>query len=435
MEDLRKRSDSLTPPYPTFGEFIRGLMGLGKKARDIAAMFPVRGHDLHEATVNGWSAGNPPNKIFYGDIRKKFGYDFAERAFFEAAGQISFPFVDGPEALRGIRSNTALKIFLLDLVKQTRPEALCRVFGLAHVSSLFTFMHSDQGMTVESLVKILKGLPTVLAQLAGDPLGELTPVSRLAQVIYDCRLKSGMSRQEYAKHLGLDIIYLRYLEEFVTTKKGADRARAQKSGMTRDLERLRKLCQTLNRERVRLGMATASVTPPPTPPSPQPSPIQGEGDPSEVRPPALRPEVRPLPGSDLAQLVVELRREMHELRAEVAILKSGGVSPSPLLLPLIEREVEEPYRSPFATERWREHDLVVDAAFVKLVGLQIRTLCEHLGLLAGVRDESARARIRAELSEPLMIELLGSIRAFAEVHPGATLKLFESWRAWAERMK
>lgn len=407
MDDLRKRKSSLDPPYPSFAEFLQACLET-QTAKDFAAGFSHQGNALHEDTIIAWSAGHPPNRSLRDQITKKTGYHFGERAFYEAARETGFPPADAHPDIASILKIDDLRLYLLTLRDVVRLESLTNFFDLSSSSLIGGFVSDDAaGLSHETLVRILRKLPEVPRHVSGEILSELTPISVVATVLRNCRHKSGMKRQHYADHLGVGESYLRFLEEF------ADAKEARKVGGVKDPERYRALCATLMKERARLGLAPSS----PEEEMRAPAVILETESPPIVDPSSLPAPVPEVKGA------AALWTEIHRLWEAVRALQDNGASS------------DAPYRSPFAPERWHEHDNPIGPEFVTAVGDQIMALCENLGVLAGVRDETQRARIRAALEDTLLVELLGAIEAFVQKYPGEALRLLESRRQFFSGLK
>lgn len=413
MEDLRKRTDSLTPPYPSFGEFVRELLNKGMKAKDIAAKISHHdGRPLKEKAINDWASDAKPGTNLQGQITESLGYDFAERAFVEAAQKVGFPPADAPPEIQTIRTSRALKEFLQRLFEQTRKEAFSQFCGFKSASSIGNYVSGSQGLSLESYEKTLRALPQIPSQLSGEVLGVFTPTIRVAEILRECRLKSGQERKTYAKRLGLSYDYFRYLEDL--PGRVAD-GKAKPTGATANRERFEQLCTKLTKERQRLGLVgTAEET--------EDSEEADElGMPHEEPTPA-RPGTA-YPGDAIQDLQEEVRRltaGLQQAQGELAELRTAvlGKAPQP-----------EPYESPFFGERAQTHSFQADAQRVRVVRNAVELLCEELGLLAGMTDESIRQYAREQLRQPLF-ELFTSIHAFDNKNPfSETLRrLGKSWR-------
>lgn len=395
MEELRNRTDSLAPPYPSFGAFIRSLLESGQRARQIADKIGVR-----EKAVHAWAADNQPGTQHHRPISERLSFDFGELAFREAAEETGFPPRNAPKEIRDIRTNRALRDYISQFGKRTNLEALIRLCGFT-TRSMFTGFSHGHNLSRESIVKILRKLPEVPHHLSGEVLSPLTPTIKIATTARDLRLQSGLERKAFAAKLGVSFDYLRYLEDLLGRTPEEQR---RISNATQNVERLERLCKALMEERKRLN---------------------GGEPPSADEAPEHRTGRAALEELDQPDDLAEAWRAIRALQAEVQALRAMRAGRPPKAL----RAEDEPYVSPLSEARWQEHGVTVDATRVRLVRLAILMLTEELGFLAGIQDETLRATVREELAAPLS-ELFMAIEAFGKKHPfSATMqKLIASWR-------
>lgn len=371
-EELGKRNDSITPPYPAFDAFIRDLIENGVRSRDIAKMIinPRTDKPIEEEIITGWSTGGQVGTNIKPFVTATLGYDFTEYGFGKVANLLGFPSENAPNEIKAIRTNSALKIYLLDVGKKISFELLTVFFGFTHSSIFTNFFDDGKGFSEESLQKILQTIEGLPSQVSGEILSEYTPQKVVSKFLMEYRLASGDSREEMARKIGETVDYLRYMESVHKRTTDGDKRLIP----TRDKTRYLKICRFLAKERNRLKLVKFA--------SADESAVLDAGAP--------------------------LRAENGEVRQSA--------------------EETAEYTSPFSHARWRFHETLVDKSRIKLVRLLIMTLIEELGFLASVNNPERRAEIRLILNEPLKIELLAALEAFCQKNPGETLELIESWR-------
>lgn len=398
MEDLRARVDSITPPYPTFGEFMRTVLAEGQRPSDIASRILYRNLPIHEETVTGWASDHSPGNNLEPLIRQEFGYDFAEYRFSQIAQEIGFPPPDAPPQIRAIRTIRALRAYIHELVPaQITVTILTAFVGFKHASLLQNFMNkSDMAPAPESFRQLLRKLPELPRHLRGEVLSPFTSMAVLAELVSECQLKSGLPVIKFAERGGLKYTYVRYLIE--AHRNGSFKECGKKSGYTKDPSQRDDLLRVLKEECRRYQIGPYA-----------------RHDDGEVETPSAETE------TSTPSLVVAA----DEVVAPVCpVVTPPTTIPSP-----------PSYLSPFSPRRWHEHQFPVDDARVKTVRALVTALCEELGLLASIEDEEVRARIRAQLNDALMIELMGAIEGFCQKYPGAALRIIEGWRVLADNLK
>lgn len=422
--DLKNRTDSITPPYPSFGEFIRSLLDEGYTAKDIADS--IRDNDdkaVSEELVNKWASDASPQYNIRPGIQRAFGYDFVERSFYEAAIETGFPGENPPQEIAEIRTVSALRQYMKKLLQDGIIMArLVEFFGMH--SKVLRNLVEKSGLSKESFVYVLHRLPVVPLHVDGTFLSDLTPVDIIAKCVFECRISSGMGKKEYAERLGIDVAYLQYLEERLH-RKPTERTAPAKGGVHTP-ERMQKLCTRLMAERNRLAGKETAAT--------QPEPEQEQATESV---PVREKDARPVPARETdpaEQRLRNIERRLYELerRLDSDGTKKPMANPPAAGSPTTEQTHADGYRSPFTPERWHEHDASADNAFIRVAETLVIQVCESLGYLAQVRDPQRRGAIRARFA-PLMTELLCAAEGFSQEYPNAALKILESWREWGGR--
>lgn len=436
IEGIRSRTNSLTPPYPTFPEFLRALLRL-RSAAQVAKMVGVK-----EETIHVWTADSAkPNQQLNPKIAEVLGYRFGERVFYEAAASVNWT-GDTPGEPGAIRSLEMLRAYLQQSRAQVRVTELARFFGFKTVSNLSDFTTGDQGLSGVSIVKILMKLPEIPRHVTGEVLSPITPLALVVTIAEDCRRRLGLGRPEFAKRLGLTHEYYNF---FVgrTGDSGGDSGYMQNRDVyiaaLAELTAIRTSLLSLDHPSDDGGAFDEGV-PAPAAPAAQAEAPPGDRDElvrelfethSEIH--GIRRDQRAL--SERLDVALERLEALRQRFAPERPFVAEPVSAvEPVAAPAATEVVppatlaEEPYLSPFTPERWRVHDLPVDSVLITMAKREIEGLCELLGLLAQMRDDESRAKVRAELDNHTT-ELLIALDAFSQAHPGTKIAtLYTSWR-------
>lgn len=393
-DGLEKCENSLNPPYPAFDAFIRDLLENGVTAKEIAGhiMNNRTGSTVQEEIISSWAAGSLPGANLRAVITKALGYDFQEYRFAQVAITMEFPLDTFPSEIRAIRNVDSLRMYLLEAIEKIGVNALTNFFEFPSINTISAFANGE-GVAEETYKKILKKIAELPEHLLGTILSLFTPKLIVSHAARICRQARGMTRKTYAAHLGVDYGYYSYVEELA----GQIEQGKNVGKHSQHPERLIQLCEALMKER---GARIPAIA------------REEKGD--EMPAPSVRED-----DGEIISQMADLARSLDAIRPKLDQMLQRAGHP---------RVADERYVSPFSSERWQPHDAAVDETRVATVHALIKVLCEELGHLASVRNEARRAQIREQLTDPLLIELVGAIDLFGRAFPGAAIQLMDSWR-------
>ena len=427
FDELRTRSDSLTPPYPTFGEHVRAILKEGWKEKDVVEL--VNGEldraahssrHVSETAVNAWAADSAISTSYNAAIKAALGYDLNERKFYEAAHAVGFSPDNLHPTLQKIRSNEALCTYLTSVIVLIGLKMTGSFFlGEQAGRNLYGFIRGEKGLLIESVKKILARLPELPYHLDATILSVTTPRHLIASVLRDCRLRANGTKEKYViEQLGIattsDPRYWSYFEDNID--KTSPREDGEKGQYFKDPERIEKLCEKLTAERERFGIA-------PEVPAFLASHVSAT---AVVAPHAVAELIDqeesevPVPASKLALEVriAELERLVAALQKQITQLRTSGTLARPP-----QNAASDDYQSPLDLERFRTHDASIDRRRTNHTEMLIRVVIEDLAFYATMRDDAERGEVRKQLSDLLLGELFSAMEAFSFAHPRGVLPL------------
>ncbi|MBI4280971.1 hypothetical protein HY628_02125 [Candidatus Uhrbacteria bacterium] len=422
IDELRSRKDSLDPPYPPFGAFVRNLLRHGATAAVLAKLVSGGKDRPGAEAINRWAADHTPSTNLHDDLREKLGYDIAERRFYECAKAINFPPPEASAEICSIRTNASLRQYFQGYVRAASQKNIGNFFDMAKPSTVAHFLEGNN-WGVETLKQVLRKLPEFHQHASGEILSVYTPRHLLARVVTQCRFRQGLSRADCANRWKIDAEYLRYVETWA----------GQPSGRvyTKDTERLVKLCQALSEECQRLGINCLELFAPEAAVEERPS----EKPVDEVRK-AAPPEDQTDAGlakkvERLEALVIGLQERLVTLQRTIARTDGALAPPSSVSLEDVRNVfLGAPYRSRFSRERWQRHNLKLDEPFFVQTLMLMRAVMENLGIIAGMADETQLAYLKERFAGDIW-ELFGALEAFSQRTSHDLMDLLEQRRKFA----